>query len=90
MSLLNLSSIILAVFTLKLTSREILIPRLVVILVCLCHHFEGSHTQSVAGLGILPQSKVYYLNTIYTKSTEYNMMRVASEIYVYLRVFASV
>ena len=75
------------VFALKLTSREIPISRLVVVHVCFRRHFEGSHEAPLAFVGMLPQYKVCYFNTICTKKTEYNMMKVVSLTYVY---FASV
>ena len=43
-----------------------------------------------AFVGMLPRSKVCYLNIIDTKNKKYNVMKVASVIYVYLQVFASV
>ena len=51
-----------------------------------------AHEALPAFVGMLPWSKVCYLNTmpIHTKNKEYNVMNMASVIYVYLRVFASV
>ena len=49
-----------------------------------------AHEALPAFVGMLPRSKVFYLNIIYAKNKEYNVMKVASVIYVYLRVFASV
>ena len=49
-----------------------------------------AHEMLLAFGGMLPRPKVCYLNIIYTKNKEYNVMKVASVIYVYLQVFASV
>ena len=54
---LSLSLIILTVFVFKLASREIPVSRLVVVHVCLRHHFEGSHEPFLAFVGTLPWSK---------------------------------
>ena len=78
------------VFALKLTSREIPILRHVVVHVSVRRHFEGSHEGFLAFVGMLARSKVCYFNSICTKRSVYNMMKVVSAIMLILRVLASV
>ena len=88
-SLCNLSqvqqciTVIGPVFTLKLTSRQIPISRHVVVHVRVRCHFEGSHKAFLAFVGMLAQSKACYLNSICTKRSKFNVMKVVSAIHVY-------
>ena len=76
-------TIIRPVFALKLTSREIPISRHVFVHVSVRRHFEGSHEGFLAFVGMLARSKVCYLNSICTKRSKYNMMKVVSAIHAY-------
>ena len=88
-SLCNLSqvqqciTVIGPVFALKLTSRQIPISRHVVVHVRVRRHFEGSHEAFLTFVGMLARSKACYLNSICTKRSEYNVMKVVSAIHVY-------
>ena len=55
----------------------------VVVHVSVRRHFEGSQEGFLAFVGMLARSKVCHLNSICTKKSEYNMMKVVSAIHAY-------
>ena len=50
---------------------------------CVHRHFEGSHEAFLTFVGMLARSKACYLNSICTKRSEYNVMKVVSAIHAY-------